>query len=75
MAPPVETALTLIVKADRDVLAVPSLTDIAMLENAPAAVGVPVSAPLNVLKVVQAGLLLIENAIASPLASSAVGEN
>ncbi len=46
-----------------------------MLEDDPVVVGVPVSAPVNVLKVAQAGLLLIENASVSPLASDAVGEN
>lgn len=46
-----------------------SVTLITMLEVVPAAVGVPVSAPVTVLKLAQLGLLTMVKPKVSPLAS------
>src|SRR5688500_11539016 len=56
---------------------VPSLALITMLEYVPTlvAVGVPVSAPVEVLKVAQAGRLLIDHVSARPSGSEPVGRN
>jgi hypothetical protein len=63
--------------AGNDLLALPSLTLITMFGYGPAccAVGVPVSAPVEVANAAQAGLLAMENASGSPSASLAVGVN
>jgi hypothetical protein len=63
------------VNADRAALDVPSLTLIMMLEYVPtsAAVGVPLSWPVLVLKVAHEGLLLIEKVSGLPLGSVVVG--
>ncbi|MEQ1579368.1 MAG: hypothetical protein ABL964_02160 [Steroidobacteraceae bacterium] len=50
------TAWTVMLKVGREVDAVPSLTLILIPENVPAAVGVPASLPVLVLKVAHAGL-------------------
>jgi len=53
----------------------PSLTEIVMPLLVPAAVGVPASLPVDVLKVAHEGLLAILNVSASPFGSFAVGVN
>jgi hypothetical protein len=65
-----------IVNAGNDVVAVPSLTLIAMLANVPAAVGVPWILPVLAVKFNHAGRFAIENVRVSPvLGSLAVGVN
>jgi hypothetical protein len=68
-------AVTWMLKVGRDALAVPSLTLIAMLPNVPTSLvdGLPVSCPVEALKVAQAGKWLIENVRRSPSASDAAG--
>ena len=65
--------LTLILNAVRVAESVPSLTERVMLLNVPAAVGVPVRAPVFVLKLAQAGLLTMLNVRLSPSMSLAEG--
>ena len=68
-------AATLIEKAGRDVATLPSLTVIAMpgkLAALPTG-GVPASRPLLVLKLAQAGRLLMPKVSESPSGSLAVG--
>ena len=67
------TALTTILNRGKATDVVPSLTLILMLENVPAAVGVPASMPVLVLKVAHAGLPVIVNLKALPSASLADG--
>src|SRR6185503_15238233 len=66
-------ASTVIVNAGSDALAVPSPTLITMLPKAPAAVGVPASRPVAVLKVAQLGRFAIANVSVPPSGSLAVG--
>ena len=70
-------ALMVIVNAGSEALAEPSLTPIAMLENAPtfAAPGVPDSCPVVVLNVAQLGRFAIVNVSVPPSGSLAVGVN
>ena len=69
-------AATVIVNAGNDAVAVPSLTLIVMFANVPAAVGVPWSRPVVVLKVVaHAGRFTIENVNGLLFGSLAVGVN
>ena len=59
-----------------DAEACPSLTLIEMFENVPAAVGVPDSCPVVVLKVAQAGMFATLNVSVVPASGSlAVGVN
>src|SRR5215831_3695872 len=68
--------VTAIENAGSDVLAVPSLTLITMLEKVPAAVGVPLSCPVLVLNVAHDGLPAMLNVSAVPVSGSlAVGVN
>jgi hypothetical protein len=60
-------------KVARETFAVPSDTAIVMAEKVPADVGMPLSRPLVVLKVAQAGLLVMLNVSACPSGSDAVG--
>ena len=64
---------TVIEKAASVAVAVPSETAIAMLEWVPADVGVPLSRPVAVLNVPQAGLFEIEKLRVCPSGSDAVG--
>ena len=68
-------ALTVIENAASDAEDVPSLTEIAMPEKEPTLLddGVPVSAPVVVLKLAQLGLLMIENVSVLPLGSVVLG--
>src|SRR5215472_9956926 len=68
---------TAIAKAGSEALATPSLTLITIPLSVPtsAAVGVPLSCPLAILKLAHEGLLLIENVKPLPAGSLAVGEN
>lgn len=68
---------TVIVKAGSEALATPSLTLITIPASVPtsAAVGVPLSCPLAILKLAQEGRLLMENVRPFPAGSLAVGEN
>jgi hypothetical protein len=70
-------ALTVIANAVSDAFNVPSPTLIAMPLVAPTspAAGVPVSAPVLVLKLAQAGLFVMLNVRVSPSGSLAVGVN
>jgi hypothetical protein len=65
--------LTVMVKAASEALACPSLTLIRMLENVPAAVGVPANLPFEAVNVAQAGLFCTLKVKVSPSASLAVG--
>ena len=62
-------------KAAREAVCVPSLTEIVILESVPASAleGVPVSAPVVLLKLAHDGLLLIEKVSEPPLGSVVVG--
>ena len=68
---------TVIENAGSATFVAPSLTVIAMFEYVPtlAAVGVPLSRPVNVLKVAHAGRLTMLKRSGSPSASLAVGWN
>jgi hypothetical protein len=66
---------TVIVKADSDFDLRPSLTEMRMFENVPAAVGVPLSRPVLLLKLAQAGRLLTANVSVRPSGSVAKGWN
>jgi hypothetical protein len=68
-------AVTVIVNAGSEVVAVPSLTRIVTFANVPVAVGVPWIRPLLAVNVAQAGRFTIENVRVSPFASLAVGVN
>ena len=72
---PPPAAVTVMVNAGSDVVALPSLVEITMPEYVPtcAVVGVPESWALTMLNVAQAGLFVIENPRASPSASLTVG--
>jgi hypothetical protein len=70
--PPV---LTLMLKAGSDATLAPSDTLIRMLPNAPAADGVPVSAPVVALNVAQAGRFWTPKDSVAPVAPVAVGVN
>jgi hypothetical protein len=68
--------VTTIENAGSDAVACPSLTPIAMFANVPAAVGVPWSCPVVVLKVAQVGLFATLNVSVVPASGSlAVGVN
>src|SRR5258708_170598 len=69
--------LTVMENAGSEALAVPSLTEMTMLEVVPAlaAAGVPLSLPVEVLNVAHEGPLLIENVKAAPLPPAALGVN
>jgi hypothetical protein len=64
---------TVIVKADSDLVLRPSLTEMRMFANVPATVGVPLSRPVLVLKLAQAGRLLTANVSVRPSGSVAEG--
>jgi len=68
---------TVIVKAGSEALATPSLTLITIPATVPtsAAVGVPLSCPLAILKLAHEGRLLMENVRPLPAGSLAVGAN
>jgi hypothetical protein len=68
-------ALTAIANAASDAEDVPSLTEMVMPEKEPTLLeaGVPVSAPVVVLKLAQAGLLVIEKVSVLPLGSVVLG--
>jgi hypothetical protein len=66
---------TVIVKAGSDFALLPSLTEMRMFENVPVAVGVPLSRPVLLLKLAQAGRLLTENVSVRPSGSVAEGWN
>jgi hypothetical protein len=70
-------ALTVMEKAGNDLLALPSLTLMMMLEYVPTCcdVGVPDSLPVVLLNKAHAGLFAMENVSGSPSASLAVGVN
>src|SRR5690349_4094973 len=70
-------AVTVIANGGSETLAVPSLTLIAMLLNAPtfAAAGVPVRRPVAVLNVAHVGRFAIVNVSVPPSGSDAVGVN
>lgn len=63
MADPMTTCVTVISKLASEVLVIPSLTLIIMLLVVPISMllGVPVSAPVLVLKLAQSGLFVILN--------------
>jgi hypothetical protein len=63
------------VKADSDFDFLPSLTEMRMFENVPAAVGVPLRRPVLLLKLAQAGRLLTANVSVRPSGSVAEGWN
>jgi hypothetical protein len=69
--------VTVIVNGTRDADAVPSLTEIVMLEKVPAfaEVGVPDSWPVVVLNEAQEGMFAIENVSAAPRGLDATGVN
>ena len=71
------TAVTVIVNGAREAEAVPSLTEIVMLANAPTllSVGVPDNCPVVVLNRAQLGLFAIENVSAAPRGLDAAGTN
>jgi len=71
--PPEGAAEATIAKAGRDTLALPSLTEITMPLLVPAAVGVPESRPLDVLKAAHEGLFAMLKVRGSLFASLAVG--
>jgi hypothetical protein len=66
---------TVIVKAGSDFDLRPSLTEMRMFENVPAAVGVPLSRPVLLLKLAQAGRLLTAKVSVRPSGSLAEGWN
>ncbi|HXQ21002.1 MAG TPA: hypothetical protein VN812_04965 [Candidatus Acidoferrales bacterium] len=70
-------AVTVIVNGARDADAVPSLTEIVILANAPTLVdaGVPDSWPVVVLNEAQDGMFAIEKLSAAPRGLDAVGVN
>jgi len=71
------TAVTVIVNGAREADAVPSLTEIVMLANAPRLpdAGVPDNCPVVVLNKAQVGLFTIENVSAAPRGLDAAGMN
>jgi hypothetical protein len=71
------TVETVIVNGASEALPVPLLTEIVMPGSCPASVdaGVPVSAPVVVLKVAQLGLPVIENVSVPPPGFVVVGVN
>jgi hypothetical protein len=71
----VAAALTMMLNAGSEDVALPSLTLMTMLEYVPtlAACGVPASWPVLVFKIAQDGPLLTENVSVEPLAPLAVG--
>ena len=73
--PPPELAFTVMANAASEALLVPSETEITIPEVVPVwlLVGVPVNAPLVVLKLAQAGLFWIEKLRVPPLGSVVVG--
>src|SRR5687768_10286415 len=75
VAEPFATAVTVIEKAARDAVALPSLTEITMPDVVPASLasGVPESVPAVVLNDAQAGLFVMLNVSASPSPSDAIG--
>src|SRR5688500_14836814 len=75
VAEPVAIAVTVIEKAAREAVALPSLTVITMPDVVPAwlAVGEPESLPSDGLKVAQAGLLAMVKLSVSPSPSDAAG--
>ena len=64
---------TVIVKAGSEAVVLPSLTVMTMLACVAAVVGVPLSAPVDVLKLAHVGLLLMLKVSVSPSASFADG--
>ena len=72
--PPVPL-LTAMAKAGNDVLVLPSLTRMVMLENVPTfeLVGVPDNRPVVLLKLAHVGRFEMLNVSLSPLASLALG--
>src|SRR5262245_21109695 len=68
-------AFTAIVNAGSETVFAPSVVEITMFANVPAAVGVPLSSPVTLLNVAQAGLPAIEKYSGSPFASRVVGTN
>ncbi|MGC3979811.1 MAG: hypothetical protein QM808_00950 [Steroidobacteraceae bacterium] len=66
-------ATTVMAKTGKEVVALPSLTEMRMLLYVPFDLGVPVNAPETVSKLAQPGLLAMLNPSRSPLASLAVG--
>ena len=75
VALPLAICVTAMAKAGRETLVVPSLALMAMFEYVPtsAAVGVPDSSPVAVLKVAQTGVFLMLKASAAPLGSVVAG--
>jgi hypothetical protein len=71
--PPPAGAETVMLNAARTMPTWPSVTPITMLLNVPAAVGVPLSWPVAVLKDAQGGVLVTKNVNASPSTSVALG--
>ena len=67
--------LATMLNAGNEALSLPSLTLMMILLKVPAAVGVPDSCPVVVLKLAQAGLFLIEKVSGLPSGSLAVGVN
>jgi hypothetical protein len=68
-------AATVTENAGREALEAPLETLMAMPDAVPALVGVPVTLPVELLKVAQLGLFEMENVRAAPLESDAVGVN
>jgi hypothetical protein len=68
-------AVTVIENGASAAVAVPSLTEIAMLANVPVAVGVPDNRPVAASNEPQAGRFVTENVNAFPSGSLAVGVN
>ena len=70
-------AFTVIANADNEADALPSLTLITMPEVVPtsAAAGVPLSCPVEMLKLAHEGMLVMENVRPLPAGSLAVGVN
>ena len=71
------TSCTTIVKAGSDAATRPSLTEIRTLANVPMSLapGVPLSAPVDVLKLAQTGRFVIAYVSGFPSASDAFGVN
>ena len=75
VAVPELLAATVIAKPGSDAVDVPSETLITMLLYVPAAVGVPLSAPVVVLKLAQLGLFWMLKLSVAPAAALVVGVN